>query len=130
MLLLTALLATGPVQAAGSWVADARLPDIQRRGRLYTSPELAAPDQMPTAGRRITRVHWRYGYRIAGRPGPQAQLCAPTHCIATDAASGVTQAFAQWPADTVFRLHVEVPGHGSFAPALRAGHVQLVVDFD
>ena len=121
---------SGPAMAAGSWVADAGLPAISQRGQRYVSPVLAPRSTTPTAGRAIGRVHWRYGYDRPGDPRRQARLCAAGRCIDAASMRGRSKAFAGLPVTTPFQLILMIPGDGRVAPALRAGHIQLVVDFE
>lgn len=130
MLLMAASSWTAPTLAAGSWIAAANLPAIAHRGQRYRSPQLAPRATTPTAGRGITRVHWRYGYDRPGDPRMAARLCAGNRCTDVSGARGWSDAFAGLPVTTPFRLFLQVPGSGRVAPVMRAGRVQLVVDFE
>ncbi|AWN16013.1 flagellar protein FlhE [Salinisphaera sp. LB1] len=119
-----------PVIAAGSWVAQANLPAIVHCGQRYVSPTLAPRATTPTAGRGIRRVHWRYGYDRLGDPRMQGRLCAAGRCVDASSARGQSDAFAGLPVATPFHLILETPGTGPVIPVMRAGRVQLVVDFE
>ncbi|RJS95178.1 flagellar protein FlhE [Salinisphaera sp. Q1T1-3] len=114
--------------AAGSWVAEAALPTLRYHGQRYVSPVLKPRPTTPIAGDGIHRVHWTYGY---DRPGPRlsARLCAAGRCIDASKARGTSEAFAGLAVATPFRLVLAAPGTGPISPVLRAGHIQLVVDF-
>ncbi|MGB7757280.1 MAG: flagellar protein FlhE [Salinisphaera sp.] len=125
------LLASGSTAvAAGSWVAQVGLPAIAHRGQRYVSPRLVPRPTTPTAGRGIRRVHWRYGYDRPGDPRMAARLCTAERCVDASSKRGASSAFAGLPVATPFHLILEVPGAGRVAPVMRAGRVQLVVNFD
>lgn len=129
-LALAACAYAGAVSAAGSWIAEAELPSITQRGRAYLSAPLVPRSTTPTAGHAIGRVLWRYGYDRPGDPRMVASLCAAGRCVDASTPRGGSKAFAGLPVVTPFRLILKVPGTGRVAPAMRAGRVQLVVNFE
>ncbi|KEZ78039.1 flagellar protein FlhE [Salinisphaera hydrothermalis] len=120
----------GTASAAGSWIAEAALPAIGQRGRVYVSPRLAPRPTTPVTGHGIGRVQWRYGYDRVGDPRMVARLCAAGRCVDASNPRGGSKAFAGLPVVTPFHLMLKVPGSGRVAPAMRVGRVQLVVNFE
>jgi flagellar protein FlhE len=119
-----------PSYAAGSWHAEAAVPDIGQRSWRYATPALTPAPHTPLAGSAITTVSWSWGF-VGHRSDPalQTRLCGGGRCIDAAAGSGRSTAFSGLPVATPFRMIWWLPGSGRRDRRLRGERLRVIVNF-
>lgn len=130
---LSALLLLMPLFAkavSGSWVAEGPGVMLEQGGMRDESAELRAPNALPDANARITRVSWRYRLLSAEPAGLQVQLCTLNRCILLGSGSGSTTGLQGEPANSPFRFIYYVQSRGGLNPPLRVIGNQVIVNYE